>query len=199
MINAGCSPQREIGNAGAQRLQAVGKGGESTAAKSLRPNHQRCGTDQADPDPNSGPDPVTIKGQLQKPGRADEHSQDADAVQELRPDSALQRRSRLRACRRSRLRLRRRRRRTASRRERRSGWAARNPSTAASRDDTVAPRDATRADNSAICCRRSSSGSHSNDSRAFPGSERSRSPASCRTLPRCSLVTHSGTVLQRMA
>src|ERR1700722_14682049 len=101
MINAGCSPEREIGNAGTQRLQAVRKGGESAAAKSLRPNHQRCGTDQADPDSNARPDPVTIKGQLQEPCRADEHSQDADAVQKLSPDSALQRRSRLRAYRRS--------------------------------------------------------------------------------------------------
>jgi hypothetical protein len=43
-----------------------------------------------------------------------------------------------------------------------SGWAARNPSTAAS-------RDAMRADNSAICCRRSSSGAIATTLEHFPG------------------------------
>ena len=89
--NTRCSPQREIGDAGTQRLQAVGKGGKSLAPKALRPDHQRRGTGQADDDPDSGSNPLAIKGQLQKPGHADEHRQDADTVQELRPDPALER------------------------------------------------------------------------------------------------------------
>ena len=92
MKNAGSSPKREIRDAGTQRLQAVGKGGESLAAKALRPSHQRRRRRQADPDPDWGPNPVAIKGQLQKPGHADEHGKDTDTVQELGPDPAFERR-----------------------------------------------------------------------------------------------------------
>ncbi len=101
VINAGGSPEREIRNAGAQRLQAIGKRGKSLTAKALRPKRQRGSTGQADQDSNSGPNPVPIKGQFQKPGHADEDGQDADTIQELGPDPALQRRTRLGACRRS--------------------------------------------------------------------------------------------------
>ena len=132
---------------GGQRLEAVGKGGESPAAKALGPSHQPGGTGQADPDPDRGPDPVPIKSQLQKPGHADQHGEDPDAVQELGPDPAFERStSPLLAAAAS----------SRNKRGRKRASAARGqavPREACS----AASREATRADNSASCCRKSSS------------------------------------------
>ena len=93
MKNAGSRPKREIRDAGAQGLQAEREGRESLAAKALRPCRQPGSSGKADEDADRGPNPIAIKGQLQKPGHANKHGEDTDPVQELAPDPALQRSS----------------------------------------------------------------------------------------------------------
>ncbi len=91
MKNAGSRPKREIRDAGAQGLQAERKGRESLAPKALGPYRQSRRSGETDPDANRRPNPIAVKGQLQKPGHANEHGEDTDPVQELGPDPALQR------------------------------------------------------------------------------------------------------------
>ena len=64
---------------------------KSLPAEALRPHDETGARDESGEDAAERPNPVVVHGQLQKPGRSDQQSNDPDAAEELRADAVFER------------------------------------------------------------------------------------------------------------
>ena len=91
MVERERGPQSDVEDAAAGGLQRIGEGDVAARTESLRPRDEAGARDQPDEHAPQRTDPVIVDGQLDEPRHADEHGEDADAIEPLRADAALHR------------------------------------------------------------------------------------------------------------
>lgn len=87
MVKLASSPQRQVESSNADRLQRKCEACKSLAAKPLTPEENRDARDNSDHHLGGRPDPVVVESQLEKIGKSDQHSHDADTVEPLTTDA----------------------------------------------------------------------------------------------------------------
>src|ERR1700679_3896793 len=86
----GC-PQGQVKNPTSDCFEGIGKGSVVPGAESLGPGDQGGAGQKTDEHAAQRTYPMIVNGQLEKPGHANEHGENANAVEPLRSDSVFER------------------------------------------------------------------------------------------------------------